>query len=82
MSAFGGNQFEGMQKEISDSFFSTFYSMITAGKLVSTILYPIIRSNVKCFENDCYPLAFGISALILLIEILHNREAKKRKYYR
>jgi len=70
MSAFGGNQFESGQKEMAESFFSIFYATITFGKLLATILSPMLRSNVKCFGKDCYLLAFGTSTLILVLGVI------------
>jgi dipeptide/tripeptide permease len=53
-----------------DSFFSVFYVSINIGSTIGTILTPILRADIKCFGNDCYPLAFGIPTLIMLIAIV------------
>jgi hypothetical protein len=29
---------------------------INVGSTIGTILTPIFRSDIKCFEKDCYPL--------------------------
>ncbi len=67
VSAFGGNQFLPSQKHHLAKFFSLFYLSINIGSTIGTLLTPIFRSDVKCFHNDCYPLAFGIPALLMLI---------------
>jgi len=56
------------------------------GSTIGTIITPILRSDVKCFGNDCYPLAFGVPTVVMLGAIIlfiigtpfynrsHNRE--------
>ena len=70
VSAFGGNQFNPNQKKYLDSFFSVFYVSINIGSTIGTLITPLLRSNIKCFGNDCYPLAFGIPTSIMLIAIV------------
>ncbi|RNA30350.1 solute carrier family 15 member 2-like [Brachionus plicatilis] len=69
VSAFGGNQFKPSQTRYLENFFSVFYLSINVGSTLATILTPIFRSDVKCFGNDCYPLAFGVPALFMLVAI-------------
>jgi len=69
VSAFGGDQFTPEQQRQKDSFFSLFYMAINIGSLLSTIITPIIRSNVFCFGSSCYALAFGIPAALMIISI-------------
>ncbi|KAF1745453.1 hypothetical protein MXB_533 [Myxobolus squamalis] len=40
------------------NYFSVFYFSINLGSLVSMVITPILRSDVQCFGNDCYFLAF------------------------
>lgn len=71
VSAFGGDQFK-LPEQIKQlaSFFSVFYFAINAGSLLSTFLTPILRSDVQCFGDfDCYPLAFGVPAVLMTISI-------------
>ncbi|XP_074660946.1 solute carrier family 15 member 2-like isoform X2 [Tubulanus polymorphus] len=70
VSAFGGDQFEPSQERLLAQFFSIFYLAINAGSLISTFLTPIFREDVQCFGGDCYPLAFGVPALLMIIAII------------
>ena len=70
VSAFGGDQFLGDQKKHLNSFFSVFYMSINLGSLISTLLTPYLRTNVKCFGGHCYPLAFGVPVVVMLISII------------
>eukprot|EP00794_Sanderia_malayensis_P017454 gene17454-19200_t len=69
VSAFGGDQFEQGQEEKLKTFFSIFYFAINFGSLLSTLLTPIFRSDVQCFGYGCYPLAFGIPAVLMIVSI-------------
>merc|ERR1712136_250430 len=70
VSAFGGDQFKPHQDGYRRSFFSLFYFAINAGSLVSTFVSPIIRDEVKCFEQECYAVAFGIPAALMVVAII------------
>ena len=57
-------------------FFSMFYFAIHAGSLISTLMIPVFRTDVRCYPyetdpifDECYALAFGISALLMLISL-------------
>jgi len=51
-------------------FFSLFYFSINAGSLISTTVTPILREDVHCFGvEDCFPLAFGVPAILMIIAI-------------
>ena len=67
---FEGNQYDSSQKKQLNSFFSIFYVTLNLGSTIGTILTPILRTNFKCFGNDCYPLAFGIPNIMMLVGIL------------
>ncbi|CAF0910291.1 unnamed protein product [Brachionus calyciflorus] len=87
VSAFGGNQFHPSQKKYLSTFFSVFYLSINVGSTIGTILTPIFRSDVKCFGDDCYPLAFGVPSVVMIIAIVvyalgtkyYNRDDEKNK---
>lgn len=69
VSPFGGDQFK-LPEQVAqlETFFSIFYFITNVGSLISTALTPILREDVQCFDNeDCYPLAFGVSAIAMLI---------------
>ncbi|CAD7089903.1 unnamed protein product [Hermetia illucens] len=72
VSAFGGDQFKIPEqvKQLA-TFFSLFYFAINAGSLISTSITPILREDVHCFaENDCFSLAFGIPAVLMVLSII------------
>lgn len=71
VSAFGGDQFKLPEQAAQlTAFFSLFYLSINCGSLISTVLTPILRSDVHCFgENDCYSLAFGVPAILMIVAI-------------
>lgn len=71
VSAFGGDQFLPSQSKELQSFFSLFYVSINAGSLISTFITPILRQDVSCFGRpDCYPLAFGIPAILMIVAVV------------
>jgi dipeptide/tripeptide permease len=70
VSAFGGDQFKEEQKSLLPKFFSIFYFSINAGSLISTFLTPIFRADVQCFGQDCYALAFGIPAGLMIVSLI------------
>ncbi|KAL7644096.1 UNVERIFIED_CONTAM: hypothetical protein RMT77_004919 [Armadillidium vulgare] len=71
VSAFGGDQFELPQQEKQLSkFFSVFYFSINAGSLLSTLVTPILREDVTCFGGECFPLAFGVPALLMFVALV------------
>lgn len=67
VSSFGADQFRGDQEKERYTFFSAFYFAINLGSTLSIILTPILRADVKCYGNECYPLAFGIPAALMVI---------------
>ncbi|XP_054729960.1 peptide transporter family 1 isoform X2 [Anastrepha obliqua] len=72
VSAFGGDQFKlPEQVKQMTTFFSLFYFSINAGSLISTTITPILRENVYCFgEKECYSLAFGVPAILMVVSII------------
>lgn len=71
VAAFGGDQFSEGQESQLQRFFSFFYISINAGSLISIILTPIFREDVQCFgREDCFPLAFGVPAILMIIALL------------
>lgn len=67
VSSFGGDQFVMPQQFAQlQQFFSIFYLSINVGAMLSTILTPCLRNDVKCFgENNCFSLAFGVPAIFI-----------------
>lgn len=74
--AFGGDQFQLPQQEKQLLHYTTkFIIAINVGSLVSTFLTPELRHSVHCFgRNTCYPLAFGVPAVLMLIAIGDNKK--------
>lgn len=71
VAAFGGDQFHPDQKSQLQRFFSFFYISINSGSLISTFLTPILRQDVHCLgRQDCYPLAFGVPAALMMISLV------------
>jgi solute carrier family 15 (oligopeptide transporter), member 1 len=72
LNVFGGNQFilpeeEGRLK----SYFAKQYFVMECGLLLGQVLLPILKNEVKCFgADDCFPLAFGVAAALLLINFI------------
>ena len=67
--AFGADQFKLPEQTTQlATFFSLFFFSINFGSLFSTTLTPILRADVHCFgENDCYSLAFGVPAALMIV---------------
>lgn len=70
VSAFGADQIPEAKASMREAFFSTFYFFINLGSLLSTVLIPIVRSNVYCMGDNCYALAFGIPAMAMGLAII------------
>uniref|UniRef100_A0A8C2UEE9 Solute carrier family 15 member 2 n=1 Tax=Coturnix japonica TaxID=93934 RepID=A0A8C2UEE9_COTJA len=70
ISAFGGDQFEEEHTSERSKFFSVFYLSINAGSLISTFVTPVLRGDVKCFGEDCYALAFGVPAALMVLALV------------
>lgn len=68
---FGGDQFQlPEQKDQLAKFFNRFLIAIYIGALVSTFLTPELRKSVQCFgRNSCFPLAFGMLSLLMILAI-------------
>ncbi|XP_011636096.1 solute carrier family 15 member 1-like isoform X1 [Pogonomyrmex barbatus] len=70
VAAFGGDQFVIPQQEKQLAmFFSLFYFSINTGSLISTLLTPVIRET-KCFNDDCYFVAFLVPAVLMITSIV------------
>nr|XP_055071802.1 solute carrier family 15 member 2 [Misgurnus anguillicaudatus] len=70
VAAFGGDQFDEEHLDERRKFFSIFYMSINAGSVLSTIITPILRGDVQCFGGDCYALAFGVPAILMIIALV------------
>ncbi|KAI5703930.1 hypothetical protein M8J76_015062 [Diaphorina citri] len=72
VSSFGGDQFIVPEQSAQlEKFFSLFYFSINAGSLISTFITPIFRHDIQCFGQEaCFPLAFGVPALLMFLAII------------
>lgn len=66
VSAFGADQIT----HSFSKFFSMFYFSINAGSLISMLLVPIIRKTSCLGSETCYPIAFGLPAIVMCSSIL------------
>ncbi|XP_031637972.1 peptide transporter family 1-like [Contarinia nasturtii] len=69
---FGGDQFELPEQSAQMvRYFSMFFFAFHAGSFISTSITPMLRADIHCFgENDCYSLAFGVPALLMITSIV------------
>ncbi|PAA74382.1 hypothetical protein BOX15_Mlig029362g1, partial [Macrostomum lignano] len=63
VAAFGGDQVGKENEEVLDGFFAMFYMCINIGAFASQLITPILREQVKCVDDSCYPLGFGVPAI-------------------
>uniref|UniRef100_A0A8C7FIG8 Solute carrier family 15 member 2 n=1 Tax=Oncorhynchus kisutch TaxID=8019 RepID=A0A8C7FIG8_ONCKI len=70
VAAFGGDQFDEEHTNERRKFFSIFYMSINGGSVLSTLITPILRGDVQCFGGDCYALAFGVPAILMVIALV------------
>lgn len=70
VASFGGDQFALGQTRQLSVFFSIFYLAINVGSMLSMFLTPLLR-RVSCLGQDsCYPLAFGVPAVLMLMALI------------
>lgn len=70
VSVFGGDQFRPDQTSQRESFYALFYLAVNLGSLISMLLTPELK-HIGCMgEDTCYPLAFGVPAILMLIAIV------------
>lgn len=69
VSAFGADQIHNESQ--LEAYFTLFYFSINAGSTISILLTPLIRDKIHCFgnQNSCYPFAFGLPALLMIIAL-------------
>ena len=68
--SFGADQFVLPQQESQmQTFFGIFYASINFGSMISTILTPIFRRQPCFCEEECYSLAFGVPAILMIVAI-------------
>lgn len=78
VSSFGGDQFLSSQVRTIAVFFTVFYFTINAGSVLSMFITPLLRSNVHCYgQKSCYPLAFGLPAMLMIFATIIFVAGKK-----
>ncbi|CAD5216138.1 unnamed protein product [Bursaphelenchus okinawaensis] len=70
VSSFGGDQFDVHQIVMIALFFSVFYFAINCGSMIATFVAPIFRANPCLGQDTCYPLAFGVPALLMIVSTI------------
>ncbi|KAL5262489.1 hypothetical protein ACHWQZ_G008026 [Mnemiopsis leidyi] len=70
VSSFGGDQFLKSEAGRVQRYFSMFYFSINAGSTVATLLTPELRSASCMGEETCFPLAFGIPAVFMVLAVV------------
>jgi len=68
VAAFAGDQFvlPGQERQLQ-SFFSIFYMSINLGSVISLGAGPALKELPCLGEDDCYPLAYGVPAVLMII---------------
>lgn len=68
---FGGDQFKLPEQNTQmATYFSMYFFAFHAGSFIASTFTPILRADVQCFgESDCYSLAFGVPALLMVVAI-------------
>lgn len=72
VAAFGAEQFKLPEQEKQTAkYFSAFYFAINFGSLISTLVTPILRDDIHCFDNyDCFSAGFGLPAALMILSII------------
>lgn len=75
---YGALQYHSSEVKSISLFFVLYFSMYNFGSIVSRLISPILRQDLQCFGNDdCFSVAFGISAigmvLVALMTIVANQ---------
>ncbi|XP_051894872.1 solute carrier family 15 member 2-like [Pristis pectinata] len=70
MPPFGADQIGAKEEKQYWVYFSLYYFLMNLASSVSGIAIPILREDVQCFNSDCFPLAFGVSAIAMLVALV------------
>lgn len=78
LNTLGGDQYNSNESKSIGLHFVFHYFAFNCGSILSRFINPIFRADIKCFGgDDCYPLAFGIPGLMMLIASLSLLAGKK-----
>jgi solute carrier family 15 (oligopeptide transporter), member 1 len=76
---FGGDQYNQNEVRSIALFFSLNYFVFNCGSIISRLASPYFRTDVKCFgSDDCYPLAFGVPGVMMLLGALILLAGRKK----
>ena len=67
------NSFSGCQlyqKKNLERFYSILYTLMNLGCFLGSAVLPVLRKDVKCYGNDCYPLVFSLASLVILVSFI------------
>jgi len=65
---YGAQQYQPTEVKSIALFFNLYYFVFNCGTITSRFISPILRREVKCFGNDdCFPLAFGIPGIFMIL---------------
>jgi len=67
VAAFGGDQLDQKETTLISRFFSFFYMSVNVGAMLTMIIIPFMRTDIKCFGGDCYAAVFGFNAIVLIL---------------
>lgn len=70
LSHFGADQIGMKEEKQYWTYFSLFYFSVNLASLISGICVPILREDVKCLNADCFPLAFGVCSIAVLVALV------------
>ncbi|KAI5620948.1 solute carrier family 15 member 2, partial [Silurus asotus] len=69
LTAFGGDQFEEEHQKERKRYLVLIFVSVKLSSLCSTFITPFIREYVQCFGGDCYALAFGVAAALMVVAL-------------
>ncbi|XP_066930384.1 solute carrier family 15 member 2-like isoform X2 [Clytia hemisphaerica] len=67
MAAFGGDQLPQKDVGLITKFFNLFYMAVNVGAMLTMIVVPLMRTEIRCFGNQCYPVVFGVNCIIIIL---------------
>eukprot|EP00794_Sanderia_malayensis_P009717 gene9717-10707_t len=77
LAAFGGDQFNQKDTSLISKFFSMFYMAVNVGATFSMIFVPMLRTDIRCYDGDCYPITFGVPMVLMVVGTIAFLAASK-----
>ncbi|KAI6200497.1 hypothetical protein M3Y96_00740500 [Aphelenchoides besseyi] len=69
LTTFGADQFKPSHVSMISTYFALFYLLVSLGGVFSTLFVPVFGIIPCLNQNSCYPFAFGLFALLILISV-------------